>query len=523
MKTQKRFARPIHSLACWFGIQVVLALLLPKAGSCQTYAITDLSSNIWLYSEAHGINSNGHVVGEYEPANNVLGFWYANGIASDLGHLSGAPYAGPYGINFNDQVVGESDTAKSTHAFLYSNGIMQDLGTLGGNDINGYSSAHAINSGGNVVGESSVSFNQIGTIHAALYSAGNVIDLGALGGDYSSASAINSSGLIVGESDVVSQGATNVHAFQYRNSAMTDLGTLGGSYSSAKGVNDSGVIVGEAETVIGGTTFVHAFLYRNGTMSDLGTLGGTVSSASAINSAGLVVGYATDTNEVSNAFLYDGLKMINLNDFVAAGSDFTNLSSADAINDAGQITGSGYKSDGTYQAYLLTPITALGVTITNPSPNVVLAAPASFTIGAVATDKNATVTNVEFLLNGSYVGNATAAPYGATVSNVGSGSYLLSAIAADNAGVKATNAIPVTVSATPVLPVTISNPSLSGAGFSFSFSTQAGFAYQAQFASQLGAGSNWTTFTNLAGTGAPASVSDPSAAGSQRFYRVIAH
>lgn len=322
------------------------------------YILTDLGSNAWYYSEAHGLNGSGVVVGEFEPTNalNVQAFLYQAAGFTDLGHLGGIPYAVAYGINDTNQAVGESDTGNETHAFLYANGLMTDLGTLAGQS--GYGSAHAINRGGEIAGESSVSFSQVSTIHAVLYSGASKKDLGALGANYSSASALNNHGVIAGESDVVQTGVTNVHAFVYTNGvsqAMTDLGTLGGPYSSAKGVNDSGVVVGEADALLNGANYTHAFIWRDGVMTDLGTFGGASSSASAINSAGKVVGYATDANEVSRAFLYDGAAMQDLNEWLPPGSDWTNLASADAINDAGQIAGSGYLADGSYHAYLLSP------------------------------------------------------------------------------------------------------------------------------------------------------------------------
>jgi probable HAF family extracellular repeat protein len=401
---------------------------LPTA-LAQTYSISDIALNSWSYSEAHGINDLGSVVGEFEANNSsdVLAFQYRNGAITELGHLGGNPYAVPYGAN-NDAAVGESDTGNNTHAFLYQNGNMTDLGILGNNNNAGYSSAHAINRAGAIAGEASISFNQAGTIHAVLYDGNAKTDLGALGGDYSSANALNNSNVIVGESDIVQQGVTNVHAFVYTNAAIHDLGTLGGGYSSAKGVNDSGVIVGEAETVIGGVTYLRAFVFRNGGMTDLGTLGGTVSSASAINSSGQIVGYATDTNEVSNAFLYDGSRMLNLINFIPAGSAWTNLTSADAINDAGQIAGSGYLADGSFHAYLLTPA-------------------------------------------------------GST-------------------------------------PVTILSPGFGANGFSFSFATKSGLTYQAQFSSSLT--NNWLVFTNVAGNGSTARVTDTTAPRTKRYYRVLA-
>ncbi len=433
-----------------------LAVLLPQVSFGQSYTLADLGSNSWSYSEAHGINASGYVVGEYEPTNffYVLAFLYANGTMTDLGHLTGTPYAIAYGINDTNAIVGESSTATSTLAFLYTNGVMTSLGTLG-TLVGGYSSAHAINRSLEIVGEASLANASV--IHAVLYSKGGKTDLGAFGGDWSSANAINNGGVIVGESDIVNQGVTNVHAFIYTNGAMHDLGTLGGTYSDATGINDSGVIVGESDTIIGGVTYTHAFIYKNGTMSDLGTLGGTVSSAHAINSAGQIVGYASDVNEVGHAFLYDGSTMINLDTLIPPGSGFTNLASADAINDAGQIAGSGYLADGSYHAYLLSPAPPLVVLITNPAPNATFQAPATFVVGASATDTAGTVTNVEFLVNANVIGNSTSVPYNASANNLPAGSYILTAVAADDAGLKATNSITVTVGDIPPT-VSITNP-----------------------------------------------------------------
>jgi len=519
-KTITGFGAQLSRLRVW----ICTALVLPTACFVQAYKILDLGSNSWSYSEAHGINGLGNVVGEYEPTNflYVKGFLNESGVMTDVGHLMGAPYAVACGINDTNQVVGESDTAKNTHAFLYSNGTMTDLGTLAGATI-GYSSAHAINRAGQIVGESSVSFQQAGTIHAVLYDGNSKTDLGALGGDYSNASAINNSGVIVGESDVVNLGVTNVHAFQYSSHAMSDLGTLGGTYSSAKGISDSGVIVGEADTLIGGVAYTHAFIYRNGTMSDLGTLGGSASGASAINTAGQVVGYATDTNGVSNAFLYDGSRMINLNDFIPYGSGWTNLTSADAINDSGQIAGSGYLADGAYHAYLLTPALPLTVAITNPAADASFQAPATFVVNASATDTAGAVTNVQFLVNGTFIGYSTVAPYSATASNLSAGTYTLAAIASDNGGLATTNSITVTVTNAALASITLSNPAFNGGSFSFSFETQAGFTYQGQYVNLLGGANNWVTFTNVLGDGSVVRVTDSNLSQGQRFYWVTAH
>ena len=427
-----------------FGLTIGLAASSAVIVSGQTYTIADLGKTTWDYSEAHAMNTNGAVVGEYYDPNgssSSSAFLFQNGKFTDLGYLSasGTPRAVAYGINDTSQIVGESDTTVTTHAFLYSNGKMTDLGAIGG--PNGYSSAHAINRSGKIVGGSTLV--DVNVFHAVLYSGASKTDLGALGGNYSSANAINSSSVIVGESDVVAQGVTNLHAFVYNNGAMTDLGTLDGGYSSAKGINDSGVIVGEA--TVGGTTNAHAFRYRNGTISDMGTLGGSASSASAINNFGLVVGYAADANDLLNAFLYDGSKMINLSNLIPPSSGWTNLTSADAINDLGQIAGSGLLADGSYHAFLLTPTSRLNVSITSPSTGASIPAPATILVSASASGWAAMVTNVQFLVNGSVIGNAGAEPYTATTGALSAGPYTLTAIASDNSGLKATNSINVTV------------------------------------------------------------------------------
>jgi len=68
-------------------------------------------------------------------------------------------------------------------------------------------------------------------------------------------------------------------------------------------------------------------------------------------------------------------------------------------------------------------------------------------------------------------------------------------------------------------PVAIINPSLNGAGFQFSFATEAGRSYTVQF-SELVPAIDWQTLTSVAGTGTSAVVTDPASNHAQRFYRV---
>jgi hypothetical protein len=48
-----------------------------------------------------------------------------------------------------------------------------------------------------------------------------------------------------------------------------------------------------------------------------------------------------------------------------------------------------------------------------------------------------------------------------------------------------------------------------------------GVSYEAQATDALGAANNWTTFTNVVGTGLEARVSDTNALPAAGFYRVV--
>src|SRR5512142_1624069 len=117
--------------------QMLASLVLGLHGSVfgQSYLITDLNGPGDKYRLAHGINSAGDVVGEYEPANvlTVSAFWYHNGTSTDLGVLPGYLDAYAHSINDSGQIAGWCDQyAGSERGFRYANGAMQELGTLGG-------------------------------------------------------------------------------------------------------------------------------------------------------------------------------------------------------------------------------------------------------------------------------------------------------------------------------------------------------------------------------------------------------
>jgi probable HAF family extracellular repeat protein len=133
---------------------------------------------------------------------------------------------------------------------------------------------------------------------------------------------------------------------------VTDLGTFGGDTSRANGINNHGQVVGEARTSDGTK---HPFLWDSvHGMQDLGGLGGvyyvgsdragSVGSANAINDAGQVVGsgYTRDTMPEQHAFLWEAGR--GMQDLGTLGG---NESKASGINGKGQVVGFSRSGRGT--------------------------------------------------------------------------------------------------------------------------------------------------------------------------------
>jgi probable HAF family extracellular repeat protein len=318
------------------------------AAAPAAYHITDLGTLGGNYSAGLSISASGQITGNSSTAADIaLHAFVYNGTMHDLETLGGG-YSVGLGINDTGRVAGESTTVEGKfHAFLYD-GTMNDLGTLGGAQSRG----NGINDNGNVAGQSDTTE---GESHAFLYD-GTLHDLGTLGGTFSGGQGINASGQVTGLSSTIA-GAPE-HAFLWiptmpngDSGTMNDLGTLGGSYSVGFGINDSGQVAGQSLTIEGAA---HAFVY-DGTMHDLGTLGGDYSAGSGINASGQVVGQSSLSAGGSHAFLYtSGSGIVDLNSLIDPLSGWE-LAVAEAINDAGQITGFG-SIGGESHAYLLTPV-----------------------------------------------------------------------------------------------------------------------------------------------------------------------
>jgi probable HAF family extracellular repeat protein len=195
--------------------------------------------------------------------------------------------------------------------------------------------AFGVNDHGEVVGVVGGFF-----FRAAVYSSkdGTVTELGTLGGLQSVPFAINSSGQVTGQSDMAGPPGQESHAFRWNRGTMEDLGTLGASPSLGKAIDEDGRVVGSSGTP---ANVSHAFLAgERGPMRDLGTLPDCSTSVGAgINNEGDVVGSDFScASPTPRAFLFSEGKLFDLNDLAVAADGFV-FARAIGINDHGSIIG----------------------------------------------------------------------------------------------------------------------------------------------------------------------------------------
>lgn len=353
------------------------ALLVPlsvlaanEAAAAAAFTMTQIPGGSFA-SPYSAMNASGQIVGAV--TTNESGSFEAvrTGSNGDLaaggrmGTFAGDTLSAAYGINDGGQVVGASmNAARVAHAFRADGGSgvasAVYLGVLPGTTSD---FAVCINASGQVAGigyNSSNSARAFRTTPNGSISASS--DLGFLPGRTTSeARGINASGQVVG----FCNGGTSFMSQAFRTApngvlgtAAADLGTFpGGGASFAYAINNAGIVAGSAVTASG-----VSHVYRTtatgtiATAADLGNLGTYLADPIAINSVGQIVGHSYTTNLEEHAFFADVQGQIqDLNNLIPAGTGWT-LTSAEGINDRGQIVANARNAFAGTATFLLTPV-----------------------------------------------------------------------------------------------------------------------------------------------------------------------
>ena len=346
---------------------VGLALLFAGLLEAASYAVIPLGTLGGSWSAGFGLGENGLVAGASAlPAGTPWAFTSQGGAISRLQGPSGATSVVARDVNSQGLAAGTAWVGGAPRATLWRNGSPEFIGPSGA-----ASYASAVNERGQAVGNF---VTPSGEGRAFLYGPDGWLDIGAEWEvSWSSAYALNDAGAVAGYGET----APGVFRAFVRSpdGTITVLGTFGGRSSYAFGINDAGDAAGHA-SLPGGE--LHAFLYRDGVMIDLGTLGGGSSFAYGINDAGDVVGWSWDASGRRRAFLYRDGALLDLNLLIPFGAGWE-LTEAYAVNNRGQIAGSGYWN-GRRMAFLLDPLDGAGgpPLTENPEPGTWLLAAAGF-------------------------------------------------------------------------------------------------------------------------------------------------
>lgn len=313
------------------------------------------------YNLAYAINARGVVAGQTSDTAATL---YDHGARTVLGTLGGSSSIA-WDVNDSMVAVGEATLPDgSTRAFSWKNGVMKNLGVLHAGDT--ASMATSINRQGQVAGTSTTPGTTLTSpithcfLMPSAYPQAPMQDLGLPPGAAADGQCdqptVNTRGhvaLSIGDATWSSR-----HGYLVRNGLWTDLGSLDpvNPNSSAEGMNDWDQVVGWSGS--------KAFLWSFGTMQDLGFLSGDGSGgagAYGINNKGHVVGVSSIAGVVKQhvhydtaAFIYFGLKMVDVNRLLDFSSQDWYIERAIDIDDSDTIAAIGYLK-GVPHAVLLTP------------------------------------------------------------------------------------------------------------------------------------------------------------------------
>ena len=364
-----------------------LLLLAPCFGHAQSvpkYTIQDLSTLPGMSScAAISLSQSGLVTGWCSSGGSAFsGFIYSNGAMKNLGAPPIPAAVLPLAVNDSGVVVGDYLQGDLTQGvlfvgpFVYQNGSIQNLTNVSQAFV-----PFALSNSGQIAGTQLNNPSELflsyfyGQAMQIQTPGGAPSPLPPVGATQAVALGMSANGKWVAGSSAARDGST-VLATLWQAGAGQALPLLAGfNYAEAAAVNDSGVAAGAAYTINyhldeDPAATAHAAIFSSTSVTDLGVLpGDRTSFAMGINNSGLVVGYSSmlaPGDELQammyinpgltgyHAFLYANGRMYSLGQLLANGAGWQ-LNVAMAINNAGQIVGSGFYQ-GQLHAYLLTPV-----------------------------------------------------------------------------------------------------------------------------------------------------------------------
>jgi uncharacterized membrane protein len=351
--------------------------IITSAAAQPSYTVTDLGTMPGGdFSIANGLNDRGDVAGQWgAPNSDITGFVRFNGVMTSTGRLPKGLYSYATAINMAGVAVGDGDTGNGRPQSWVTSplGLINIFPNNGGN-------THAVFIGNNgmIGGYYTKSLSGwVSSWKGAIWTPDpkdprkyRTLDLPILPGgidpksSYAIPYAFNQSFQAAGNAQTDQIGG---HACFWNNNAahsIVDLGVYPGDWSSeAYGINDFGQVVGSSHPPFGNRPVVWNSDAAH-TASELPQLPGDNSGqASRINNLGHVIGtsfYSApgtwDNATLPRLVVWRDGGVFELQSVLepVTGAGWT-LSSASAINNLGQIVGSGVHN-GQARAFLLTPI-----------------------------------------------------------------------------------------------------------------------------------------------------------------------
>lgn len=199
--------------------------------------------------QVYGVNASGTVVGWYtDRHDHFIAYSWRDGVSTSHPSSLGGAQSWIFGIDDRGLMVGSAEVAANVeHAVTWApDGTLTELPALpGGNGVGG---ALGVSANGTIVGSTTASD---GWSHAVTWRAGTVTDLGTLPrATWSSAYAIDSAGNVVGQSGVgpLHDGSYVVSAVLWRNGRPIDLAAIttlppDTTMTAAIGIADDGTLL----------------------------------------------------------------------------------------------------------------------------------------------------------------------------------------------------------------------------------------------------------------------------------------